>query len=84
MLIIKDNKGEDGRRKEEDTIKKGVKMVLSYIGIIMVVNKIAKCRIGGRRIITSLAIRLPLSMPAAFLCTGFFTPNRRDPQKSQI
>ena len=38
MLIIKDNKGEDGRRKEEDTIKKGVKMVLSYIGIIMVVN----------------------------------------------
>ena len=26
---IKDNKGEDGRRKEEDTIKKGVKMVLS-------------------------------------------------------
>ena len=39
MLIIKDNKGEDGRRKEEDTINKGVKMVLSYIiGIIMVVN----------------------------------------------
>ena len=39
MLIIKDNKGEDGRRKEEDTIKKGVKMVLSYIiGVIMVVN----------------------------------------------
>ena len=31
MLIIKDNKGEDGRRKEEDTIKKGVKMVLAII-----------------------------------------------------